>query len=293
MPHFGQVVTAMVTPFDKDGNLNYEEACKLAEYLINNGTDTILLAGTTGESPTLSHEEEFQLFKEVIGTVGGRGKTMAGTGSNCTKTAIKATKQAEKYGIDSILQVCPYYNKPSQEGLVQHFTAVAEATSLPILLYNIPGRTGVNMEPLTTATLAEIDNIKGIKEASGKLEQVIEINQLTDKNFDIYSGDDALTVSFIKEGAVGVVSVASHIVGNDIQTIVSQANAGHIKDAENLSKKLQGLFEVLFITSSPSPVKAALNLMGFSVGGPRLPLMPVNASQLQEIKDVLRELSII
>lgn len=276
---FGNIVTAMVTPFNAAGQVDYDEAIRLGEYLVATGTETILLAGTTGESPTLTHEEEFQLFERFVSHFKGKAKIMAGTGSNSTVTAIESTKIAESIGVDAVLQVVPYYNKPSQEGMFQHFKAVAESTSLPIMLYNIPGRTGVNMDPETTARLAEIPNIVAIKEAAGSVEQVSAIRKLANKEFQIYSGDDALTLDFMAEGASGIVSVAAHVVGKQIKEMVTLFLAGNVTAARQISDSLSALNEALFITANPAPVKYALRKKGFAVGTPRLPLVDVTTSE--------------
>ena len=293
MGSFGQVVTAMVTPFTQEGTVNFEEAIRIAHHCIDNGSDTLLLAGTTGESPTLTHEEENKLFKVMVNETKGKSLIMAGTGSNCTQTAINATQEAEALGVDASLQVVPYYNKPSQEGIIQHFKAIAESTSLPIMLYNIPGRTGINMQPETIATLSGIPNIVAIKEAAGSIEQVKHIKSLVPEDFDIYSGDDGLTLPFMQEGAVGVVSVASHCAGSLIQSCIQAYLNGDIKKAEDIHDKLTPLYDVLFITSNPVPVKAALSLMGFKPGRPRLPLVEATQSQIEKVKDVLVSLSLI
>jgi 4-hydroxy-tetrahydrodipicolinate synthase len=288
---FGRVITAMVSPFSADGSVDFDEAIRLGEHLIATGTDTILLAGTTGESPTLTHDEEFELFKLFVAHFKGRAKIMAGTGSNSTATAVTSTRQAERLGVDGVLQVVPYYNKPSQEGMYRHFKAVAEATSLPVLLYNIPGRTGVNMMPETIARLASVPGIIGIKEAAGSLAQMIEIKRLVPEDFVIYSGDDALTVDFMEAGAVGVVSVASQVAGSFVRAIVDAMVASNVTLARDIESKVADLFKVLFITSNPTPVKAVLRLQGFKVGVPRLPLVDVTESEYRQITEVLRRLS--
>ena len=236
---FGPIVTAMVTPFNKNGEVDYQEAQRLALHLLDHGTDTLVIAGTTGESPTLTHEEEFTLFKELKACTQGKGRIMAGTGSNCTRTAIASTQEAERLGVDSTLQVVPYYNKPSQEGLYQHFKAISENTQLPICLYNIPGRSGINMTPETIARLSELNNIVAIKEAAGSVEQVKKIRQLTHSSFNIYSGDDGLTLSFLQEGACGVVSVASHLVGPQIKEMIKLFNEGQLAAAKAIDQSLQ------------------------------------------------------
>ena len=293
MIDFGQVITAMVTPFDQQGHVDYEESVRLATYLVENGTDTILLTGTTGESPTLTHEEEFKLYEIIVKALAGKAKVMAGTGSNSTLTAIEATKKAASVGVDATLQVVPYYNKPSQEGIYQHFKAVAESTDLPIMLYNIPGRTGINMEPETMARCAEIPTIMSVKEAAGSVDQVRRIFSLVSKDFSIYSGDDALTIEFMKEGAVGVVSVASHCIGNELSQLVNRCLNNNFEEAEQIHQTYKQLFDILFITSNPSPIKAALRCMNFAVGKPRLPLVDVSSNEFEKIKSELIRLQLV
>lgn len=283
---FGRVMTAMVTPFNEQGLVDFDEAIRLAGFLLSNGSDSLVLAGTTGESPTLTHEEEYQLFKELRRSF-PKALLMAGAGSNATRTAVEATRRAQAAGVDGILQVVPYYNRPTQEGLYQHFSHVAKATDLPVMLYNIPSRTGRNMEVDTVRRLAEIPNIFAIKEAAGDLEQVKALRAALPVEFLIYSGDDGLTLSFIREGAVGVVSVASHCAGVAIHRMIDLAIAGDWERALHLETQLQPLFEALFITTNPSPVKAALRVMGYSVGIPRLPLIDVTPEELTIIKVAL------
>jgi 4-hydroxy-tetrahydrodipicolinate synthase len=285
---FGRLITAMITPFNERGEVDYSEAIRIGEHLVETGTETLLLAGTTGESPTLTHEEEFVLFDRFVKHFKGKVKLMAGTGSNSTATAIRSTQMAESLGVDAVLQVVPYYNKPSQEGLYHHFKTISESTSLPILLYNIPGRTGIHMQAETVARLAEIPTIFGIKEASGKVENVIALKEKTPDDFLIYSGDDALTLDFMAEGAVGVVSVAGHLVGKAMQEMMSEFLSGNIEKSRQIESGLKQIFNVLFITSNPVPVKAAMRLRGFSVGVPRLPLVDVTEAELRQIQDVIR-----
>lgn len=293
-PPFGRVVTAMVTPFDETGKVNYAIAEKLADYLVEHGSDALVICGTTGESPTLSWDEEYQLFQVVKNAVSNRAKILAGTGSNSTTEAIAATTEAAKLGLDGSLQVVPYYNKPPQEGLYGHFRAIAEACpDLPMMLYNIPGRTGQNLLPETVAKLAKIDNIVAIKEASGSIEQSCQIRCLTDSNFAIYAGDDLLTLPMLTIGGAGIVSVASHLVGEQIQQIVQSFLSGEVATAIDIHLKLFPLFKVLFCTTNPIPIKAALNLQGWQVGGLRLPLFEISETQREEVAIVLRELSLI
>ena len=293
-PPFGRVVTAMVTPFDETGKVNYAIAEKLADYLVEHGSDALVVCGTTGESPTLSWDEEYQLFQVVKNAVGNRAKILAGTGSNSTTEAIAATTEAAKLGLDGSLQVVPYYNKPPQEGLYAHFQAIAQACpDLPVMLYNIPGRTGQNLLPETVAKLAKIDNIVAIKEASGSIDQACQIRCLTDSNFAIYAGDDLLTLPMLTIGGAGIVSVASHLVGEQIQQIVQSFLSGEVAEAIDIHLKLFPLFKVLFCTTNPIPIKAALKLQGWDVGGLRLPLYEISETQREEVAIVLRELSLI
>lgn len=291
---FGRVITAMITPFKADGSVNYETAKKLASHLVNNGSDTILLCGTTGESPTLTREEESQLFQEVKSAIAPRGKVLAGTGSNSTKEAISATRYAEELGIDGTLQVVPYYNKPPQAGLYEHFNAIAEACpDLPMILYNIPSRTGRNLEPETTIELAKVTNIIGIKEASGNLDTASQIRISTPADFAIYSGDDSLTLPLLAVGGNGVVSVASHLVGNALQEAIAACEKGELQTATAIHLKLFPLFKALFYTTNPIPIKAALNLQGWDVGGVRLPLCQMSTELETKLKIVLEELELL
>ena len=284
----------MVTPFDETGKVNYAITEKLADHLVEHGSDALVVCGTTGESPTLSWDEEYQLFQVVKNAVGNRAKILAGTGSNSTTEAIAATTEAAKLGLDGSLQVVPYYNKPPQEGLYAHFQAIAQACpDLPVMLYNIPGRTGQNLLPETVAKLAKIDNIVAIKEASGSIDQACQIRCLTDSNFAIYAGDDLLTLPMLTIGGAGIVSVASHLVGEQIQQIVQSFLSGEVAEAIDIHLKLFPLFKVLFCTTNPIPIKAALKLQGWEVGGLRLPLYEISETQREEVAIVLRELSLI
>ncbi len=291
---FGKVITAMVTPFDKEGNVNYPVVEQLATYLVNNGSDSLVVCGTTGESPTLSWSEKSKLFQIVKETVGTRAKVIAGTGANSTVHAIEMTQEISKMGLDGSLQVVPYYNKPPQEGLYQHFKKIAQSVSdLPIILYNVPGRTGQNLSSETIAKLAEIENIIGIKEASSNLEQVYAIRLMTDPSFLIYAGDDCSTLPFLTAGGMGVISVASHLVGLEIQKMIQAFNKSQETQASEINLKLFPLFKVLFCTTNPIPIKAALNLQGWLVGGVRLPLVEISKVLKEEIKLVLEELMLI
>ncbi|MFH1542061.1 MAG: 4-hydroxy-tetrahydrodipicolinate synthase [bacterium] len=292
MTNFGNVLTAMVTPFKKDLSVDYAMAEKLANHLIENGSDGLVLHGTTGESPTLTHEEEFELYRVVKKSIGNKAKIIAGTGSNSTATTINSTKKAEEFGVDGIMIVTPYYNKPPQEGIYQHFKAVAEATALPIIVYNIPGRTAKNIETPTMARLAEIKNIVAVKEASGDLKQVEAVRKACPKDFIIYSGDDNLTLPIMERGGIGVISVAAHLVGNDMKKMCSLFLEGKKAEAEVINKKLAAIFEAIFVTTNPIPVKAALAMIGWDVGGVRLPLIDANEQEKATVLKVLKELKL-
>lgn len=295
MIDFGRVVTAMIVPFHPDGAVNYELVEKLAVHLVNQGTDTLLVCGTTGESPTLTWDEEYELFQVVQTAVRNSGaKVMAGTGSNSTHEAIQATQKASALGLDASLQVAPYYNKPPQAGLYGHFRAIAEACpEFPLMLYNIPGRTGVNLEAETVARLAELPNVVAIKEASGSLERASEIRRLTSPEFAIYSGDDSLTLPLLSVGGKGVVSVASHLVGDRLQEMIQAFEAGRNADATAIHLELMPLFKALFLTTNPIPVKSALGQLGWPVGGMRSPLCDAPESVVQSIQAVLKQLNLL
>jgi 4-hydroxy-tetrahydrodipicolinate synthase len=291
---FGRIVTAMITPFDAEGEVDYMVTEKLANHLVDRGSDGLVVCGTTGESPTLTWDEEFKLFQVIKDAVSGRAKVLAGTGSNSTQEAIEATQKAADLGVDGALLVVPYYNKPPQEGLYEHFKAIAVAVpDLPIMLYNIPGRTGQNMLPETVARLAELSNIMAIKEASGNLDQASQIRRMTPPDFEIYSGDDSLTLPLLSVGGSGVVSVASHLVGDLMQRMVTAFFQGQMQVATDIHLKLEPLFKVLFATTNPIPIKAALRLQGWAVGETRLPLCKIPRDLELELKRVLTELSLL
>lgn len=293
MSVFGRVLTAMVTPFDDAGNVDYGQAAALAKRLASAGSDGIVVAGTTGESPTLTDDEKIRLVQTVKEAVAGRAVVVAGTGTYDTRHSIHLTREAGRAGADGFLLVNPYYNRPSQDGLYAHFKAIAESTSRPCMLYNIPGRTGVNCTPDTIARLAEVPNIAAVKEASGNLDQASEIRRKTPDAFAIYSGDDSLTLPILSVGGSGIVSVASHLAGPDIQDMVRAHERGDTRTALQIHLRLFPLFKVLFITTNPVPVKAALNLSGFRVGKPRLPLVEATAKEKEQISAVLRELALV
>jgi len=284
----GKVITAMVTPFNDQLEVDYNQAVKLAERLIKEGTDTVLLSGTTGESPTVATEEKLHLFEQVTKALKGKALIMAGTGDNDTKYSIEFSKEAEKLGVDCLLLVVPYYNKPSQESLYAHYKAIANAVSLPVVLYNVPSRTVTNLEPATVARLSQIDNIIGVKEACGNMDQVSNLKMLVPEDFKIYSGDDSLTLPMLSLGCHGVTSVASHVVGKEIQEMITLFMEGKLSEARELHYKLLPVFKAMFITTNPAPVKAAVNMTGLDVGSLRLPLLDVNQEQKQLIYEELK-----
>jgi 4-hydroxy-tetrahydrodipicolinate synthase len=293
MAVFGHVVTAMVTPFDASGKLDEAKAAALAKRLIDAGNDGLVVAGTTGESPTISDEEKIRLFRVVKQAIGDRGKMIAGTGTYDTAHSIHLSKEAQRAGADGLLLVNPYYNRPSQDGLYAHFRAIAESTPLPVMLYNIPGRTGVNCTPETLARLAQVPNIVAVKEAAGSLDQVSEIRVRTPDEFTIYSGDDSLTLPKLAVGGIGVVSVAGNLIAGEIQQMIRAFFAGRVADALRIHRRLWPLFKVLFITTNPVPVKAAMRLSGFDCGRVRLPLVDATPKEEEQIKAVLASLNLV
>lgn len=285
--NFGQVVTAMVTPFNRSGQIDFAKLTELIEHLINTGTDALVVAGTTGESPTLTTAEKVALFKHTVEIVNGRVPIIAGTGSNSTQSSIELTKKAEGVGVQAVMLVTPYYNKPSQRGMYEHFKAIAESTNLPVMLYNIPGRSVVNMTVETIVSLSKIKNIVSVKEASGDLDQATAIIANTEDDFSVYTGDDGLTLPSLAIGASGVVSVASHIIGNEMKNMVCAYHSGDVKKAAIIHQQLLPVMKALFIAPNPTAVKAALNLTGLDVGGVRLPLVQLTTNELNELTKVI------
>jgi len=282
----------MVTPFNKEGEVDYEQAKKLALALLDSGSDGMVIVGTTGESPTLTKREEQRLFAEVKSAVGDRGSVIAGTGSNSTAEALKATKEAEQVGVDACLLVVPYYNKPTQDGLYQHFKAVAQETSLPCILYNVPSRTVVSLSADTVIKLSHIDNIIGIKEASGNLGAISKIISNTREDFIVWSGNDSDTLPILTLGGYGVISVASQLVGNQIREMIDAFINGNTDKAADIHRRLLPLVNALFIVSNPIPIKYALNHIGFYVGKPRLPLTEPDEKSAATIRDTLKNYKI-
>ncbi|MCM3053469.1 4-hydroxy-tetrahydrodipicolinate synthase [Caldifermentibacillus hisashii] len=290
MSIFGRISTAMVTPFDAKGNIDFQKTSHLVEYLLKNGSDSLVISGTTGESPTLTFEEKAALFKHVVNVVDKRVPVIAGTGNYNTRDSIELTKKAEDIGVDAILLVAPYYNKPNQEGLYQHFKAIAESTSLPVMIYNIPGRSSVNIEPETIIRLSEVPNIKAVKEASGNLVQMTQIIANTPDDFVLYCGDDSLALPTLSIGGVGVVSVAAHIIGNEMQQMIQAFFSGNVTEAAKWHQKLLPIMKGLFAAPSPAPVKTALQLKGLNVGSVRLPLVPLTEKERNELAELLKTL---
>lgn len=288
--NFGRVLTAMVTPFDQNGEVDFDAAERLIHHLMANGTDGLVVCGTTGESPTLTENEKLELFKFAVKTVNGRIPVIAGTGSYNTRASIELTKKAEEIGVDGVMLVTPYYNKPNQEGMYEHFRSIAQSTKLPVVLYNIPGRSVVNLSVDTVVRLAEIPNIVAIKEASGNLDAMAQIIERTPDDFSLYSGDDSLTLPSMAVGGTGVISVASHIIGNEMQSMIQHFLNGNIQKAAKEHRKLLPIMKGMFIAPNPAPVKAALNLKGISVGGVRLPLVPLNEEQQKTIEQLLKDI---
>ncbi len=284
----GEVITAMVTPMDKSGNIDYDKVEILAKHLITSGSDAILVAGTSGESPTLTNEEEIELVSTVKRAVANKAKIILGAGSNSTQTAVEYTKFAQKEEVDAILSVVPYYNKPNQKGIIEHFSTIAQSTNLPIILYNIPSRTGVNMLPETVAYLAEkYNNIIGVKQSCPDMDMVSEMKLLCPDDFVIYSGDDSLTLPMMALGAHGVISVASHLFGSEIKSMIRNFKSGEYIAARNMHKTLYPVFKKLFMAPNPIPVKAALEYKGIIESYLRKPLVILNDEEKIELFKVI------
>lgn len=284
----GEVITAMVTPFNAKREIDYNKAEELTKYLITHGSDAVLVAGTTGEGPTLTHEEEIELLSTVKRASANKAKVIMNAGSNSTETAVRTAKLAEKEDVDALLSVVPYYNKPNQKGLIEHFSAIAKSTHLPIILYNIPGRTGINMLPETVAELASnYDNIVAIKQSFSDMDAVTEMKLCCPAGFSVYSGDDSLTLPMLSLGARGVVSVASHIFGIEIKSMIRNYKAGEFLAAMNMHKKLYPSFRKFFMAPNPVPVKAALAHKGLIEDYVRRPLVELTEAEKTDLFKVL------
>ena len=292
MKNLGRLLTAMVTPFDAEGEVDYEQAKNLTRALLDSGSDGLIISGTTGESPTLSREEKLRLFTEVKSAIANRGMIIAGTGSYNTRESQELTKEAERIGVDACLLVVPYYNRPTQQGLFEHFEAIAQATTLPCILYNVPSRTVANLASDTVIKLSQIDNIVGVKEASGNLRQVAEIVQRTRDDFLVYSGNDADTLLILALGGYGVISVASHLVGIQIKEMIERFLSSKTQEAASIHRHLLPLINAMFINPNPMPVKYALNYLGFPAGKPRLPLVNPDEKSAEIIRATLENYKI-
>ncbi|MCH7843801.1 MAG: 4-hydroxy-tetrahydrodipicolinate synthase [Chloroflexi bacterium] len=292
MAEIGRLITAMVTPFDEQGAVDYDQAKSLAKALVASGSDGVIVSGTTGESPTLSTEEKLRLYSEIKSALGESGAVIAGTGNYNTAESIELSQEAEKQGVDGLLLVVPYYNKPPQEGIYQHFKAIAGKTNLPCIVYNIIGRTGVNMTDETTIRLSQIDNIVGTKEASGDMNQIARIIDGASPGFKVWSGDDNQTFLIMSMGGYGVVSVVSHLVGNQIKHMMGLLLEGDIEGAASEHRRLLPIFLGMFVESNPIPVKYAVNHIGLKVGIPRLPLVPPSEKAVVQIEKLLDQFEI-
>lgn len=284
---------ALVTPFTKEGAIDEEKLRMLVNYHVENKTAGISPCGTTGESPTLTHEEHKKIVKIVVEEAKGRIHVMAGAGSNSTAEAIELAKFAKEVGADSVLSICPYYNKPVQRGVYAHFESIAKSVNIPVILYNVPGRTGINMSPETVYELSKLDNIKGIKEASGNIEQVCNILNLCGENIDVLSGDDALLLPMMSVGAKGVVSVTANFMAKEVAELIENFNAGKIEEARKMHNKLYRLSQAMFIETNPVPVKAVMSMLGRIENNVRLPLVQLSEGSIETLKKLMKEVEII
>lgn len=294
-PYFGRLLTAMVTPFNADGSINYEAGADFADWLLANGSDGLVVEGSTGEAATMDMDEKIKFMQTIVVRVNGRAKIVAGAGTNCTASTIDLVKKMEACGVDGVLVVGPYYNKPTQEGYYQHFAAVAKATKLPIIVYNVPGRTGGNIAPETVARLAaDFSNIVAIKEAAGNVAQTAELYRVLPEDFSIYSGDDGLILPFLSVGACGLISVLANVNGNILQQLMQAYSEGRVKDAADLNKVMVPLAKAMFIESNPIPIKAAVTkVTGIEAGAPRLPLTPISAAAEAKLDAALKAAGMI
>ena len=294
-PYFGRLLTAMVTPFNADGSVNYAAGADFADWLLANGSDGLVVEGSTGEAATMDMDEKIKFMQTIVARVNGRAKIVAGAGTNCTASTIDLVKKMEACGVDGVLVVGPYYNKPTQEGYYQHFAAVAKATKLPIIVYNVPGRTGGNIAPETVARLAaDFSNIVAIKEAAGNVAQTAELYRVLPDDFSIYSGDDGLILPFMSVGACGLISVLANVNGNLLQQLMQAYSEGRVKDAADLNKVMVPLAKAMFIESNPIPIKAAVTkVTGIEAGAPRLPLTPISAAAEAKLDAALKAAGMI
>lgn len=294
-PYFGRLLTAMVTPFNADGSINYEAGADFADWLLANGSDGLVVEGSTGEAATMDMDEKIKFMQTIVARVNGRAKIVAGAGTNCTASTIDLVKKMEACGVDGVLVVGPYYNKPTQEGYYQHFAAVAKATKLPIIVYNVPGRTGGNIAPETVARLAaDFSNIVAIKEAAGNVAQTAELYRVLPEDFSIYSGDDGLILPFLSVGACGLISVLANVNGNILQQLMQAYSEGRVKDAADINKVMVPLAKAMFIESNPIPIKAAVTkVTGIEAGAPRLPLTPISAAAEAKLDVALKAAGMI
>lgn len=293
--YFGRLLTAMVTPFNADGSINYEAGADFADWLLANGSDGLVVEGSTGEAATMDMDEKVKFMQTIVARVNGRAKIVAGAGTNCTASTIDLVKKMEACGVDGVLVVGPYYNKPTQEGYYQHFAAVAKATKLPIIVYNVPGRTGGNIAPETVARLAaDFSNIVAIKEAAGNVAQTAELYRVLPEDFSIYSGDDGLILPFLSVGACGLISVLANVNGKILQQLMQAYSEGRVKDAADLNKVMVPLAKAMFIESNPIPIKAAVTkVTGIEAGAPRLPLTPISAAAEAKLDAALKAAGMI
>ncbi len=294
-PYFGRLLTAMVTPFNADGSINYEAGADFADWLLANGSDGLVVEGSTGEAATMDMDEKIKFMQTIVTRVNGRAKIVAGAGTNCTASTIDLVKKMEACGVDGVLVVGPYYNKPTQEGYYQHFAAVAKATKLPIIVYNVPGRTGGNIAPETVARLAaDFSNIVAIKEAAGNVAQTAELYRVLPEDFSIYSGDDGLILPFLSVGACGLISVLANVNGNILQQLMQAYSEGRVKDAADINKVMVPLAKAMFVESNPIPIKAAVTkVTGINAGAPRLPLTPISAAAEAKLDAALKAAGMI
>jgi 4-hydroxy-tetrahydrodipicolinate synthase len=287
----GEVITATVTPFDADGRVDTERYAELCRYLVDNGSDGVVVSGTTGEAPTLSDEERLELLRAALDAVGDRATVIAGTGTYSTEHSIHLTQQAHEAGAHGMLVVTPYYNKPPPRGIVAHFEAVAGATDRPVMVYNIPSRVVINIEPDTIVELADIPNVRAVKQANGDLAQARRI--VGETGLDLYAGDDDLVLPFLELGGVGGVCVHTHVVGPQVRQLVDAFREGDIETARGINEGIEPALELLKVQTNPIAIKAALNLLGHEVGGLRLPLVPANESEIAQVRDCLERLGVL